>query len=83
MPLGSRRRAAFTLGRTARGVALGYRPARSHDIVDIEACPVLGPAIAGHLPEFKSALAPLLGGKREVRVTVTEARKSHGAKGEG
>jgi 23S rRNA (uracil1939-C5)-methyltransferase len=70
VPLGSRRRAAFTLGRTARGVAFG---ARSHDIVDIAVCPVLSAAIAGRLTKLKSALAPLLGGKREARVTVTEA----------
>jgi 23S rRNA (uracil1939-C5)-methyltransferase len=54
--LASRRRAALTLGRTARGVVFGYRGARSHDIVDIEVCPVLSPAIAGRLPKLKSAL---------------------------
>jgi 23S rRNA (uracil1939-C5)-methyltransferase len=75
VPLASRRRAAFTLGRTARGVAFGYRGARSHAIVDIAACPVLSPAIAGRLPQFKSALAPLLGGRREARVTVTETNQ--------
>ena len=73
VPLASRRRAAFTLGRTAQGVALGYLAARSHDIVDIAACPVLTPRIVASLPKLKSALAPLLGGKREPRVTVTEA----------
>jgi 23S rRNA (uracil1939-C5)-methyltransferase len=70
--LASRRRAAFTLGRTVQGIAFGYRAARSHDIVDIAACPVLSPSIAGRLPKLKSALAPLLGGKREARITVTE-----------
>ena len=73
VPLASRRRAAFTLGRTARGVVFGYRGARSQDIVDIEVCPVLSPAIAGRLPKLKSALAPLLGDKSEARVTATEA----------
>jgi 23S rRNA (uracil1939-C5)-methyltransferase len=72
VPLASRRRAAFALGRTARGVAFGYRGARSHDIVDIAACPVLSPGIAGRLPKLKAALAPLLGGKREARIAVTE-----------
>jgi 23S rRNA (uracil1939-C5)-methyltransferase len=72
VPLASRRRAAFTLGRTARGVAFGYRGARSHDIVDIEACPVLSTSITERLPKLKSAPAPLLGGKREARITVTE-----------
>jgi 23S rRNA (uracil1939-C5)-methyltransferase len=75
VPLASRRRAAFTLGRTARGVAFGFRGARSHAIVDIDACPVLSSSIAGRLPKFKSALAPLLGEKREARVTVTEAEQ--------
>jgi 23S rRNA (uracil1939-C5)-methyltransferase len=75
VPLASRRRAAFTLGRTARGVAFGYLGGRSHAIVDIAACPVLSPAIAGRLPKLKSALAPLLGGKREARVAVTEAEQ--------
>ena len=69
-PLASRRRAAFALGRTADGIAFGYRA-----IVDIAACPVLSPAIAGRLPKLKSALAPLLGGKREARITVTEAEQ--------
>jgi 23S rRNA (uracil1939-C5)-methyltransferase len=72
VPLASRRRAALTLGRTPRGVALGYRGARSHDIVDIAACPVLSPGIAGRLPKLKSVLAALLGGKREARIIVTE-----------
>jgi 23S rRNA (uracil1939-C5)-methyltransferase len=75
VPLASRRRAAFTLGRTVKGIAFGYRAARSHAIVDIAACPVLSPAIAGRLPKLKSALAPLLGGKREARITVTEAEQ--------
>ena len=70
--LASRRRAAFALGRTAENTAFGYRAARSHDIVDIATCPVLSPSIAGRLPKLKSALAPLLGGKREARVTATE-----------
>ena len=69
VPLASRRRAALALGRTAKGIAFGYR------VVDIAACPVLSPAIAGRLPKLKSALAPLLGGKREARITVTEAEQ--------
>ena len=75
VPLASRRRAAFALGRAADGLAFGYRAARSHDIVDISACPVLSSSIAGRLPKLKSALAPLLGGKREARVALTEAEQ--------
>lgn len=60
------------LGWAGQGIAFGYRAARSHDIVDIATCPVLSPRIVAHLPELKAALAPLLGGKCEARVTVTE-----------
>jgi tRNA/tmRNA/rRNA uracil-C5-methylase (TrmA/RlmC/RlmD family) len=75
VPLTSRRRAAFTLGRTALGVAFGYRGARSHAIDDIAACPVLSQVIAGSQPQLKSALEPLFCGKREARVTVTETNQ--------
>jgi len=72
VPLGSRRRAIFTLGRTKQGLFLGYRRARSPDLIDIEVCPILSPGIVARLPKLKTALAPLLGNKREVRVGVTE-----------
>jgi 23S rRNA (uracil1939-C5)-methyltransferase len=72
VPLGDRRRAALSLGRSKSGVALGYRRARSHELIDIDVCPVLTPPIVERLPRLKQALAPLLGGKREARVSVTE-----------
>ncbi|MGA9605198.1 MAG: hypothetical protein WBQ82_13885, partial [Methyloceanibacter sp.] len=70
--LGSRRRAALALGRDKDGAVLGYRRARSHDLIDVSTCPVLIPSISNSLAKLKQALAPLLGGKREARVTVTE-----------
>jgi 23S rRNA (uracil1939-C5)-methyltransferase len=72
VPLASRRRAALALGRTEDGAALGYRRARSHDLIDVAACPVLIPGISDSLSKLKTALAPLLGGKHEARVTMTE-----------
>ncbi len=72
MPLASRRRGALALGRTREGIALGYRRARSHDLIDVATCPVLTPRISERLPQLKAALAPLLGGKREARASVTE-----------
>ena len=72
VPVGSRRRATLTLGRNQQGLALGYRRARSHDLIDIDICPVLSPRIVKRLPKLKTALAPLLGRKREARVGVTE-----------
>ena len=82
VPLASRRRASFTLGRTARGIAFGYRAARSHDIVDIAACPVLSPSIAGRLPKLKSALRRCLAAsakhasrsRKPIRVSISWSR---------
>jgi 23S rRNA (uracil1939-C5)-methyltransferase len=70
--LHSRRRAAFALGRAKGGIALGYRRARSHELIDIEICPVLSPGIVERLPKLKQALVPLLGSKPEARVSLTE-----------
>ncbi|MGE5260588.1 MAG: class I SAM-dependent RNA methyltransferase [Actinomycetota bacterium] len=70
--LGSRRRATLALGRSADGPTLGYHRARSHNLIDVAACPVLSPRITDSLTRLKQALAPLLGGKREARVTVTD-----------
>jgi 23S rRNA (uracil1939-C5)-methyltransferase len=72
-PLRSRRRATLALGRGEDGAALGYHRARSHDLIDVSACPVLTSRISDSLVRIKPALAPLLGGKREARVTVTES----------
>src|SRR5512134_4086766 len=43
VPLGSRRRASLALGRGKDGTRLGYRRARSHQLIDINVCPVLSP----------------------------------------
>lgn len=72
VPLGSRRHATLTLGRNQQGLALGYRRARSHDIIDVDICPILSPRIVACLPKLKTALAPLLGRKAEARIGVTE-----------
>jgi 23S rRNA (uracil1939-C5)-methyltransferase len=72
VPLSSRRRATFAVARTAQGLALGYRAARSHAIIDIAACPVLSPGIALRLGKLKTALAPLVTLKGETCVSLTE-----------
>jgi len=72
VPLESRRRATFSLERRGNDAVLGYRRARSHDTIEIDVCPILSAAIVTALPALKKLLAPLLGGRREARVTVTE-----------
>ncbi len=72
VPLASRRRATLALGRGEGGPVLGYRRARSHDLIDVESCPLLTPAISARLARLRQVLAPLLGGKREARIMLTE-----------
>ena len=75
MPLASRRRAAFALGRTGQGVAFGYRARALARHRRHRRLPGAQPRIAGRLPKLKAALAPLLGGRREARITVTETEQ--------
>ena len=72
VPVGSRRRTALALGRGKEGLALGYRRARSHELIDVDIWPILSPGIVARLPKLKQALGTLLGGKREARVSLTE-----------
>jgi 23S rRNA (uracil1939-C5)-methyltransferase len=72
VPLGSRRRATFSLERPGNDVVLGYRRVRSHDTIGIDICPILSPRIVAALPALKAMLAPWLGNSREARVAVTE-----------
>lgn len=67
--LGSRRRAVLTARQEPAGsVALGYHRRKSTDLVDIEECPILEPAIVARLGALKSIAAAMPG--REIRLTV-------------
>jgi 23S rRNA (uracil1939-C5)-methyltransferase len=72
VPLGSRRRAALALVREPAGTVLGYRRARSQELIDIAVCPVLSPGIVSRLSKLKAALARLSAGRREARVEITD-----------
>jgi 23S rRNA (uracil1939-C5)-methyltransferase len=45
----------------ARGKAVGYMMARSHDLVDIAACPILVPALAQRAPAITRAIGATIG----------------------
>jgi 23S rRNA (uracil1939-C5)-methyltransferase len=75
VPIGTRRRASFALARNKDGLELGFKRVRSHELVNIETCPVLSSWIVAALPGLKAVLAPLLHPKRELRVTLTETRQ--------
>jgi len=50
-PFGYRDRAKLAVG---RGGTLGFRGRRSHDVVDVPACPLLGPDLARALPALRA-----------------------------
>ena len=54
-------------------IALGYNAARSHDLVDLEECPVLLPQIAQALPHLRAALRAAMPAKSEAKVSITAA----------
>jgi 23S rRNA (uracil1939-C5)-methyltransferase len=55
-PLGYRDRAKLAVG---KGGTLGFRGRRSHDVVDVPACPLLGPELARALPALRALAAGL------------------------
>ena len=71
-PARSRRRATFSGRRTKKTVQLGYMAKASDTLVDINACPLVTPAIEAALPELR-ALVPVAASRRGVvRFMVTE-----------
>ena len=68
VPAGSRRRAVLTAEREGSRIVLGYHRRRSHDLFELEECPVLRPEIVAQLAALR-AIAEL-GAGREVRLTV-------------
>jgi 23S rRNA (uracil1939-C5)-methyltransferase len=57
-----RARLAFEGGR------IGYRGAAQHEVIDVDACVVLEPALAAALQTLRARVAPLLVGKGELKL---------------
>jgi 23S rRNA (uracil1939-C5)-methyltransferase len=72
-PLASRRRATFTVRKESRDIRLGFNAARSHDLVDLDECPILLPQIASALPQLRAALADALPNNSEAKLHITAA----------
>jgi 23S rRNA (uracil1939-C5)-methyltransferase len=73
IPPGSRRRAVLTAWRKKDGsVGVGYHRRQSNDLVEIEECPILVPAMVARLP-FLRAVAAIMPG-RDTRITVLLTR---------
>ncbi|MEI6557119.1 MAG: class I SAM-dependent RNA methyltransferase [Rhodospirillaceae bacterium] len=73
-PPGDRRRASFTISRRDREVRAGFRERLSHRLVDLEACPVLAPALLALLPQVRRHLGAVLpeGGSAEAVATLLD-----------
>ncbi len=70
-PPGTRRRISLAARRTKSGVQLGFHSRRSHDIVDINTCPVASPEITRKISALKELAGPLAPLKGEMVLTVT------------
>jgi 23S rRNA (uracil1939-C5)-methyltransferase len=71
VPLGSRRRAVLTAKREAGRITLGYHRRRSHDLLDLEECPVLAPEIVATLPGLRALVGALAADEVRLAVLVT------------
>lgn len=76
IPDGTRRRAKLSCRRTRRHADLwiGYQRARSNELINIDACPVLDPRLFGALAGLKPVMRPLLpsGGTASLTLTLAD-----------
>ncbi|HRW29887.1 MAG TPA: hypothetical protein P5227_07820, partial [Emcibacteraceae bacterium] len=73
-PIGSRRRTSFhALGRAGGEIILGYAEKGSHNLVDINMCPILVPEITSIIEPLKKYLSKNLGPKQKMTIQVTKA----------
>lgn len=70
-PPAARRRAALRATRTGGEVRLGFNAGGEHRIVDLAECPVLHPDLAELLLPLRALLAPHLGERSAIAVTLT------------
>jgi len=72
---GARRRADLTAIRRRDDLLLGYNERGSHRVIDLAACPVMRPEIAGLIVPLRDALHAVLpeGGSAECMVTLTDS----------
>ena len=73
-PLGSRRRTTFqAIGRGDGKIVFGYAEKGSHNLIDLEMCPILNAEIVGIIEPLKQLLRKLLKKQQKMTVQVTKA----------
>lgn len=70
--LGYRRRARLAFRKLAQRTLIGYRQAAGHQLVDVDTCIVLEPALQSALARVRERLAPSLEGTGELDLSVRE-----------
>lgn len=70
VPAASRRRINVYARRHAGTLQLGFYRAATHDIVDVEECPIAVPQIVAALPRLREMLEPLLTGEGEAGISI-------------
>ncbi len=75
VPPASRRRAALSFSVSRKRQELGFRKMRGHEIVDLEACPLLAPDLWNLVVRLKSGLADFLpkGGEGQLKIQMTDS----------
>jgi 23S rRNA (uracil1939-C5)-methyltransferase len=71
-PPKTRRRADFTAVRRKHGLVLGFNARLSHQLIDLQECPVLVPAIEAFVAPLRALLEALLDPADNAEVIVTE-----------
>lgn len=69
---GSRRRIALKAIKTISGIILGFNEHKSHQIIDVQECPVTVPAITEFLPALRTLLNVVAAEKALITVNITE-----------
>lgn len=80
-----RRRVTFHARRQGEAMVVGFMAARSHDLIAVEACPVLAPGL-GRAPSVAQMLANRLGGASkplDIQVTASKAGLDVDVRGHG
>lgn len=74
VPAAGRRRAVFTTLRAGSRLLLGYHERLSHNVVDIEECPVLAAPLQARLADIRAVAELLVRGKKPARLTALLTR---------
>jgi 23S rRNA (uracil1939-C5)-methyltransferase len=69
---GERRRVTFTARKVHDKIMIGFNAARSHDIIEIEECPVSMPSLIAALPALKRLATILITKNDPARLSVTQ-----------